>query len=183
LGHLVDGLEGGVGVVDARHEGELTLVGGAHEGAQVGQAVQGLAKRGELEGSCAVALFHPPVEGENDGDADGGGDNRALAGSERATACLARRLPKLMGLETRLTSLGHVVRGGTPSATDRILATQRGNKAVGLLAEGVSGVMVAVCGRRLHRVPLQEVADQRNAVPLDHPLLQSLRMLNISLGT
>lgn len=43
--------------------------------------------------------------------------------------------------------------------------------------------MVAVRGRRLDPVRLEEVADQRNAVPLDHPLLQSLRMRNISLRT
>jgi 6-phosphofructokinase len=76
-----------------------------------------------------------------------------------------------------------VVRGGTPSATDRILATQLGSKGVELLAEGFSEVMVAVRGRWLDPVPLQEVADQRSAVPLGHPLLQSLRTLNISLGT
>ena len=100
----------------------------------------------------------------------------------RAAAYLARRLPEATGLETRLTSLGHVMRGGTPSAADRILATQLGSKAVELLAEGVSGVMVAVRGRRLDPVPLEEVAGERHTVPMDHPLLQSLRMLNISLG-
>jgi 6-phosphofructokinase len=120
------------------------------------------------------------AEAEED-SADGNNENVSGSG-ERAAAILFRRLPELTGLETRLTSLGHVMRGGTPSATDRILATQLGSKAVELLAEDVSGVMVAVRGRRLEPVPLEEVAGQRQSVPLEHPLLQSLRMLNISLG-
>ncbi len=120
------------------------------------------------------------AEAEED-SADGNNENVSGSG-ERAAAILLRRLPELTGLETRLTSLGHVMRGGTPSATDRILATQLGSKAVELLAEDVSGVMVAVRGRRLEPVPLEEVAGQRQSVPLEHPLLRSLRMLNISLG-
>jgi 6-phosphofructokinase len=125
----------------------------------------------------------PPKGEVEDADADGGdGDSQASDAGERAAAMLAKRLPELAGLETRLTTLGHVMRGGSPSAADRILATQLGSKAVELLAEGVSGVMVAVRGRRLEAVPLEEVAGERHRVPMDHPLLQSLRMLNISLG-
>ncbi|HLC16130.1 MAG TPA: ATP-dependent 6-phosphofructokinase [Thermodesulfovibrionia bacterium] len=95
---------------------------------------------------------------------------------------LARQIEKITGLETRLTTLGHIQRGGSPSSYDRILATMLGTKAAQLIAEGVSGVMVAVKGDKLKPVPLEEVAGERKNIPLDHPILESLRMLKISLG-
>jgi len=95
---------------------------------------------------------------------------------------LARQIEKITGLETRLTTLGHTQRGGSPSSYDRILATMLGTKAAQLIAEGVSGVMVAVKGDTLKPVPLEEVAGKRKNIPLDHPILESLRMLKISLG-
>lgn len=101
---------------------------------------------------------------------------------ETAASRLAHDLPALTGLETRLTSLGHVMRGGSPSAADRILASELGSKAVSLLAEGISGVMVAVKGTQLEPMPLEEVAGRRRAITLDHPILQTLRMLDIALG-
>jgi 6-phosphofructokinase 1 len=95
---------------------------------------------------------------------------------------LARQIEKLTGLETRLTTLGHTQRGGSPSSYDRILATMLGTKAAQLISEGVSGVMIGVKGEKLKPVPLEEVAGKRKNIPLDHPILESLRMLKISLG-
>ena len=86
-------------------------------------------------------------------------------------------------LQTRLTALGHTQRGGTPSATDRILATKLGTRTVELMIEGVSGVMLGVRGEQIVPVPLEQVAGKRKIVPLDHPLLESLRQLHICLGS
>ncbi|NDJ85777.1 MAG: 6-phosphofructokinase [Chloroflexi bacterium] len=67
------------------------------------------------------------------------------------------------GFEVRLTILGHVQRGGSPSAFDRLLATRMGVVAVEELVSGNSGVMVGLDGRQMSTVPLEEVVvKQRN---------------------
>ncbi len=90
------------------------------------------------------------------------------------TLRLARQLEELTRLEARMTILGHLQRGGTPSAADRLLATQLGTAAVDLIDKGVYGVMVAVRGGVVEPVPLDEVAGKLKTVPLDHPWLESL---------
>jgi 6-phosphofructokinase len=64
------------------------------------------------------------------------------------TVHLTERLEQMAGLESRLTILGHLQRGGTPSGPDRILATRLGTAAAKLIADGKSGIMVAARGRR-----------------------------------
>ncbi|RLD04441.1 MAG: ATP-dependent 6-phosphofructokinase, partial [Chloroflexi bacterium] len=61
-------------------------------------------------------------------------------------------------IETRLSILGHLQRGGSPSAFDRILASRLGKAAVDILADGESGVMVALTGQELTSMPLSEIA-------------------------
>jgi 6-phosphofructokinase 1 len=95
---------------------------------------------------------------------------------------LTRQIEEGSGLETRLTALGHVMRGGTPTAADRTLATVLGSEAARLLAKGGSGVMVGMRGQSPVHVELAEVAGKRRSVPLDHPWIQTLRRLNICLG-
>lgn len=95
---------------------------------------------------------------------------------------LAMRLQEASGLETRVTALGHLQRGGTPSPTDRLLATQLGVKAAELVNQGVFGVMVAVKGRDYTPVPLEQVAGKVRTVPLDHPWIRSARMVGTNLG-
>lgn len=95
---------------------------------------------------------------------------------------LTRQIEEGSGLETRLTALGHVMRGGTPTAADRTLATVLGSEAARLLATGVSGVMVGIRGQTPVQVALSEVAGKRRNVPPDHPWIQTLRRLNICLG-
>ncbi len=98
------------------------------------------------------------------------------------TLNLARMLEKLTGLEARLTILGHLQRGGTPSAADRVLSTKLGTACVRLIEEGVFGVMVAVQGRRVVTVPLKEVVNTRKVVPLDHAWIESARSVGTCLG-
>ena len=98
------------------------------------------------------------------------------------TSALARELEAITGLEARVTILGHVQRGGTPSAVDRLLATRLGVDAVEFIAEGQTGIMVGTRGDDTVAVPLEEVAGQRRGVPLDHRWIRAARSLGVSFG-
>jgi ATP-dependent phosphofructokinase / diphosphate-dependent phosphofructokinase len=95
---------------------------------------------------------------------------------------LAQQLESLTGLEGRVTILGHLQRGGTPSAADRLLATRLGTACAALVNEGVFGVMVAARGDGAEPVPLAEVVSKRKTVPLDHPWIRSARDIGVCLG-
>jgi 6-phosphofructokinase 1 len=109
-----------------------------------------------------------------------------LAGFEStqmtSTLELANKLQELTGLEARLTILGHLQRGGAPSATDRLLATRLGTTAARLIHEGKYGVMVGVQGEETVAVPIAEVAGNRKVVPQDHPWIESARFVGTNLG-
>jgi len=98
------------------------------------------------------------------------------------TLRLARQLEKLTGLEARPTILGHLQRGGTPSAADRVLATRLGTACARYIHDGVTGVMVAARGEGTEPVPLEQVAGNKKTVPPDHPWIQSARDVGVSLG-
>jgi 6-phosphofructokinase 1 len=95
---------------------------------------------------------------------------------------IARQLQGLTGIEARVTSLGHVQRGGTPSAFDRWLCTRLGTKAVQLLAKGEYNVMVAYQSGLCKPIPIEEVAGKRKIVPVDHPMITSARLIGTCLG-
>jgi 6-phosphofructokinase 1 len=98
------------------------------------------------------------------------------------TLKLAHQLEQLTGLESRPSILGHLQRGGTPSAADRILATRLGTACASLINDGVSGVMVAAHGENAVPVPLEEVAGKKKLVPFDHPWIESARLVGASFG-
>jgi 6-phosphofructokinase 1 len=110
----------------------------------------------------------------------------ALAAVEAAhagnTFRLATRLEALTGLESRVTILGYVQRGGTPSAADRLLATRLGSAAADLVNRGVFGVMVAARGEGTEAVPLEQVAGKHKPVPPDHSWVQAARQVGTCLG-
>lgn len=95
---------------------------------------------------------------------------------------LARALQRLTGTEARVTTLGHVQRGGTPSASDRLLCTRLGTTAAELLAEGRYGCMVAVKGDEIVPVPLEEVAGKLKLVPPGHASVRSARLVGTCMG-
>jgi 6-phosphofructokinase 1 len=95
---------------------------------------------------------------------------------------LARQLQQMTGTEARVTSLGHVQRGGSPTPTDRLLCTRLGVAAAQLLADGVYGVMVAVHGDRCEPVPLEATAGKANPVPPDHSWIDTARRVGTCLG-
>ena len=98
------------------------------------------------------------------------------------TLRLAAQLEALTGLESRVTILGYVQRGGTPSPADRLLATRLGSAGADLINQGVSGVMVAARGEGSEPVPLEQVAGKRKLVPLDHSWIQAARHVGTCLG-
>ncbi len=72
-------------------------------------------------------------------------------------AALAVEIEQRTGYETRVTTLGHVQRGGTPTATDRLLATRYGVHAADLVMAGETGRMVALHGTEMTSIPLEQV--------------------------
>ncbi|MGQ9583016.1 MAG: 6-phosphofructokinase [Thermoplasmatota archaeon] len=74
---------------------------------------------------------------------------------------VARRFRELTGLDYRVTILGHIQRGGSPTAWDRILATRSGVRAVEALLEGERSHMVGVRGHEMVLVPFQEVMEKK----------------------
>ena len=98
------------------------------------------------------------------------------------TIRLAKQLEELTHLESRVTILGYVQRGGTPSAADRVLATRLGSAAADLINENHFGVMVAARGDGTTPVPLEKVAGKRKAVPLDHSWVQTARHVGTCMG-
>jgi 6-phosphofructokinase 1 len=104
------------------------------------------------------------------------------AGQAGRTMKLSQDLERLTGLETRLTILGYVQRGGTPSARDRLLGSQLGTAAAGLIARGEFGVMAAIKGQEIKPVPLKSVVDKKRLVPTDHVWVETARRVGTCLG-
>ncbi|HHY84135.1 MAG TPA: ATP-dependent 6-phosphofructokinase [Verrucomicrobia bacterium] len=98
------------------------------------------------------------------------------------TMRLAKQLEELTRLEARVTILGYVQRGGTPSANDRLLATRLGTLCVELIHERVFGVMVAAKGHSARPVPISEVAGKLKLVPPNHAWIESARRVGTSFG-
>jgi 6-phosphofructokinase 1 len=95
---------------------------------------------------------------------------------------LARQLEAATGLESRVTILGYVQRGGTPCAADRLLATRLGAAAADMVARGQFGHMVAARGEGTEAVPLAQVAGKVKVVPDDHHWVTAARQVGTGLG-
>jgi 6-phosphofructokinase 1 len=108
-----------------------------------------------------------------------GGHAERLGGAGQVCADM---LEKLTNKETRYVVLGHLQRGGAPTAFDRTLATRFGGKAVELLMRGQFGKMVANHPPDIVPVPIGEVVGKTKTVPLDYDLLLTARALGISFG-
>jgi phosphofructokinase-like protein len=97
-------------------------------------------------------------------------------------AWVEARLEERTGKECRSVVLGHLLRGGSPSAFDRVIASRFGAAAVRALANGESGVMVALNDLGIALVPLAEVAGRTKRVPVDGDTVRTARELGICLG-
>jgi 6-phosphofructokinase 1 len=78
---------------------------------------------------------------------------------------LAQEIEKRAGLETRAVVLGHIQRGGTPTAFDRMLATRYGVGAIDMVHRGEFGHLAALRGQEIVSVPLQEALQENRKVP------------------
>jgi 6-phosphofructokinase 1 len=100
----------------------------------------------------------------------------------RVSSMVAKAITRRIGMETRVTVLGHLQRGGIPTPFDRVLATRFGVHAAEMLAEGVYNQMVALRGSEVTSVPLEQVAGKTKLVPLDHPLIRAARRVGTNFG-
>jgi len=92
------------------------------------------------------------------------------------------QLEAATNIETRVTVLGHVQRGGTPLPSDRVLATRFGHAAVELLTAGRNGRLVVMQRGRITDVDLTSAAGKQRLVPQDDPLLKAAREIGTCFG-
>lgn len=109
-----------------------------------------------------------------------GGDNSLSY--EGTSAFLARELERLTSLETRITVLGYLQRGGEPSPYDRILATRLGTSAVNNISKGDFNMMVCLDHEQIKSIPVSEVAGKVRRVPVNSELIQMARNMGVSFG-
>jgi 6-phosphofructokinase 1 len=95
---------------------------------------------------------------------------------------VAQEISMLSGKETRVVVLGHLLRGGSPTSSDRLTALRFGAAAVRALHEGQSGIMVALDPPNVNYVPLEEATRRMKTVPLDCDTILTARDLGICFG-
>lgn len=95
---------------------------------------------------------------------------------------LAHEIEERTDIECRVTVLGHLQRGGTPTPFDRVLATRFGYAALDLVMKGDFGKMVALQGNTIVPFPIEELADKTKFVPLDDPMIQAGKQIGVSFG-
>lgn len=130
---------------------------------QVCQDLLGRHKKGRYASIVVVAEGAKPVQGSlalQSGEVDEFGHAR-LGGIGEV---LAREIRQRTGFDTRVTVLGHVQRGGTPTAFDRILATRFGVAAIDAVHDGAFGNMVALRAGQIVRVPIAEAVAELKTV-------------------
>jgi 6-phosphofructokinase 1 len=147
-------------------------------------ALRSKLKAREREGAkfsiVVVAEGARPVDGEQIYQ-----DSRDPLASRRLGgigAWVAEQVCAQLDREVRTTVLGHIQRGGTPSAFDRKLGTWFGSEAIELVSRGAWGQMVALCGERIVAVPIAEAVHTRKTVPLDGHRVRTARALRLCLG-
>ena len=108
-------------------------------------------------------------------------DGQRLVQEPKASR-LAREIQQASNIEVRVTSLGHVQRGGVPTPTDRLLCTRLGAKAGEMIARGRYNVMIAVRGETCVAVPLSKVAGLTKLIPVNHPWINTAQAIDTCLG-
>ena len=164
--------------VMGRHAGWIALHSGLAGGADVIliperpfdiEEVCGLIRRRHSRGRTFSIVV--VAEGAMPGGGDDGGRPAAHRTSSGTSAWagsgirLEREIEQRTGFETRAVVLGHIQRGGTPTAFDRVLATRLGVAAIDAAHEGRWGTMPALRGTRIKLVPLSEAVEQLRTVP------------------
>ena len=107
---------------------------------------------------------------------------RAEAGILTATSRIAAQVQASTGIDTRVCVPGHMLRGGSPNAYDRVLATQLGVHAAKLIAQEKYGTTVAVCGNKLTANKLKDIAGLTKFVDPKGTLVTTAKNLGVSFG-
>ncbi|MCW5876750.1 MAG: ATP-dependent 6-phosphofructokinase [Anaerolineales bacterium] len=146
----------------------------------IADEIRSRLERGYPEGLVVVSEGARPLDGEQvfSRAADGLALPRLGGIAQQAAAWLEQECR----VETRTTVLGHIQRGGTPTAFDRWLATRYGAAAVRLAASGSFGRMVSYQGGRITDVPLEEALAHPKRVDLQGDAVQTARDIGICLG-
>jgi 6-phosphofructokinase 1 len=179
--------------VMGRDAGWIALCAGIAGGAdvivipEIPYDIKRIVKKLERRGSHG-ATFSIVVVGE--GARPRGGKRSMLTRGTRghlprlggAAHVLADKLEGLTNHEVRVTVLGHLLRGGTPSSFDRLLATRYGVRAAQLCAEGTLGMMVALRGTDVIAVPIADAIRKPKLVPTHGELVGVAHALDIELG-
>ncbi len=100
----------------------------------------------------------------------------------RVSISVAKQISRRLGMDTRVTVLGHLQRGGVPTPFDRVLATRFGTYAAEMLSEGRYNMMVSLKGAEVTGIPLEKIAGRTKLVPLDHPLIRASRRVGTNFG-
>ena len=108
-----------------------------------------------------------------------GEDQKRLGG---IGSIVAEAISKNKNIEVRTTVLGHLQRGGAPTAYDRLLATRFGEKAVDMVANGEFNRMAAIQGGEMTSVPISDVVGKQRKVPLDSQLIKVAQSVGTSFG-
>lgn len=178
--------------VMGRHAGWIALWGGIAGGADVillpeipydTEKVARFIKERDAQGHHSTLVVvaegaHLP-DGELATIAENAGGEVRLGG---IGDIIARRLEDLTGKETRSCTLGHLQRGGAPTALDRILGTRFGVMAVKLAEEGRFGRMVSYQAYHVDSVPIEEAVNQLRLVEPDGEMVKAAKAVGICLG-
>jgi len=166
--------------VMGRHTGWIATIAGIAGGAdcilipevpfKINDVAQMIKRRRERGKTFSIIVVAEGVEfGEADGlvvqDEKTDEFGHALLGG--VGIVIGKKIQELTGMETRVTNLGYIQRGGTPTAFDRVLATRFGVKAVDLLANKEFGKMVCLRGNSVESVDLKEVTSQSKTISPD----------------
>ena len=146
---------------------------------RVAQDLADRFKAGQRHAIVVVAEGAVPVAGEVTVKTREAGRAERLGGVGES---VAHQLQELAGVETRAVVLGHLLRGGSPIAIDRLLGLSFGAAAVKAAADGKDAVMVALQGARIVCVPLEQAISRMKRVPVDGMAVKVARALGISLG-
>jgi len=146
----------------------------------VARKVQKRIERGTFFSILAVSEGAKPQDGEQVFSREGDGVYVPRLGG--VADVVARRLEQIVGSETRVTVLGHLQRGGTPTAFDRWLATRYGAAAVRLAAEGGFGRMVSLQNAQVVDVALSEALKVPKRVDVNGDAVLTARGMDIAFG-
>jgi 6-phosphofructokinase 1 len=162
--------------VMGRHTGWIAVMSGIAGGADVilipeqpisiDEACNDIRRRHERGKDFSIVVVSEGYEVEGLNDAEDVDEFGHVRLSERGVgAALAREIERRTGFESRVTVLGHVQRGGSPTPRDRILATRYGLKAADLVEDGKFGRMAALRGDEIVDVALAEATAELKTVP------------------